>query len=84
MIYRVKSMVINKMKYFNKKIHEGKIIMFVEGVDPEKDDYDCGVYIEDFNILEKNGLKPGDIVKYQIVEGQEYFDCAKILTNKKL
>lgn len=38
----------------SKEVFEGKIIMFVEGVDPEKDNYDCGTYIEDFNILEKN------------------------------
>lgn len=62
-------MVINKMKEFNNEIYEGKIIMFVEGIDPEKDQYLSGTYIEDNNILEKNGLKPGDIVKYQIAEG---------------
>jgi len=70
------------MKDFSNEIYEGRIIMFAEGIDPEKNNYDCGTYIEDINILEKNGLKPGDIVKYQIVGGEEFLNCAKILTKK--
>jgi len=77
-------MVINKMKKHNNEIYEGRIIMFVEGIDPEKDQYESGTYIDDSNILEKNGLKPGDIVKYKIVESEKYIDCAEILTNNKM
>ena len=77
-------MVINKMRKHNEEIYEGRIIMFVEGINPEKDQYESGTYIDDNNILEKNALKPGDIVKYKIVESEKYLDCAEILTNNKM
>lgn len=72
------------MKEFNNEIYEGKIIMFVEGIDLEKDQYLSGTYIENNNIFEKNVLNPGDIVRYKIFKSEKYIDCAEIKTNNRI
>jgi hypothetical protein len=82
--YNVLAMVINKMRKHNDEIYEGRIIMFVECINPEQDQYETGTLIEDNNILEKNGLKPGDEVKYKIVESEINIDRAEILTSKNI